>query len=163
MQCFPCLHFAHSCIKHRPPTLALWKQIHAGFLSAFHPRGGKMRLYGLLGGGKYISVQSMWQTRGVRGHAPLGNFVFWPFSRCNLVESGTSLYTSIIHHLLCHYKGLNRFTCKIEYPRGASQSQGGGGGEANDPPHPSERNPNMLHETTYTSIRVQFWWQHRIA
>ena len=28
-------------------------------------------------GGKYVSVQSMWQTRGVRGHAPPGNFVFF--------------------------------------------------------------------------------------
>ena len=61
-----------------------------GFLSAFCPRGGgKMRLYGLLGGQVCIRVQSMWQTRGVQGHAPLGNFDFGPFIRCNLVESGT--------------------------------------------------------------------------
>ena len=36
-----------------------------------------------------IHVQSMWQSRGVRGHAPLGNFDFGPFIRHNLVESGT--------------------------------------------------------------------------
>ena len=48
-----------------------------------------MRLYGLLGGQVCIRVQSMWQTRGVQGHAPLGNFDFGPFIRCNLVESGT--------------------------------------------------------------------------
>ena len=33
-----------------------------------------MRLYGLLGGQIRICVQSMGQTRGVRGHAPLGKF-----------------------------------------------------------------------------------------
>ena len=49
----------------------------------------QMRLYGLLGGQVYIRVQSTWQTRGVRGHAPLGNFNFWPFIRRNLVKSGT--------------------------------------------------------------------------
>ena len=44
-----------------------------------------MRLYELLG----IHVQSMWQTRGSRpGHAPLENFDFGPFIRCNFVESG---------------------------------------------------------------------------
>ena len=52
--------------------------------------GGKMRLHGLLGEQVCICVQSMWQTRGVRGHAPLGNFDFGPFIRCNLVESGTA-------------------------------------------------------------------------
>ena len=61
-----------------------------GFLSAFWPRGrGKMRLYGLLGRQVCIHVQSMWQTRGVWGHAPPGNFDFGSFIRCNLVESGT--------------------------------------------------------------------------
>ena len=47
----------------------------AEFLS---PRvgGGKMRL---LGGQICIHVQNMWQTRGVRGHAPLGNFDFLTF------------------------------------------------------------------------------------
>ena len=48
-----------------------------------------MRLYGLLGGQVRIRMQSMWQTRGVRGHAPLGNFDYGPFIRRNLVESGT--------------------------------------------------------------------------
>ena len=58
-----------------------------------------MRLYGLLGGGQVrICVQSMGQTRGSGGMLPWGNFVFRPFIRRNLVESGTF---SIIHHLLC--------------------------------------------------------------
>ena len=48
-----------------------------------------MRLYGLLGGQVRICVQSMWQSRGVRGHAPPGNFDFGPFIRHDLVESGT--------------------------------------------------------------------------
>ena len=48
-----------------------------------------MRLYGLVGGQVYIHVQSMWQTRGVWGHAPPRNFDFVPFVRRNLVESGT--------------------------------------------------------------------------
>ena len=50
-----------------------------------------MRLYGLLGGQVHvcIHVQSMWQTRWVRGHAPQGNFDFGPFIRRNLVKSGT--------------------------------------------------------------------------
>ena len=38
-----------------------------------------MRLYGLLGGQIYICVQSMWQTKGVQGHAPPGNFDFGLF------------------------------------------------------------------------------------
>ena len=49
--------------------------------SAFFPRRGRgggrgqnVRLYELLGGQVYIRVQSMWQTRGVQGHAPPGNF-----------------------------------------------------------------------------------------
>ena len=42
----------------------------SGFLSAFCPRGDKMRLYGLLEGQVYIRVQSMWQTRGFRGILP---------------------------------------------------------------------------------------------
>ena len=45
-----------------------------------------MRLYG---GQVCICVQSMWQTRGVRGYAPLGNFDFGPFIRHNLMELGT--------------------------------------------------------------------------
>ena len=48
-----------------------------------------MRLYRLLGGQVCIYVQSMWQTRGVWGHAPPGNFDFGPFIGCNLVESRT--------------------------------------------------------------------------
>ena len=39
-----------------------------------------MRLYGLLRGQVRICVQSMWQTRGVQGYAPPGNFDFGPFA-----------------------------------------------------------------------------------
>ena len=45
-----------------------------------------MRLYGLLGGQVRICVQSMWQSKGVWGHAPPEKF---DFIRHNLVESGT--------------------------------------------------------------------------
>ena len=48
-----------------------------------------MDLIGGGGGQVCIHVQSMWQTRGVRGHAPPGNFDFGPFIRHNLVKSGT--------------------------------------------------------------------------
>ena len=42
------------------------------------------------GGGQVcIHVQSMRQTRGVRGHTLLRNFDFGPFIRHNLVKSGT--------------------------------------------------------------------------
>ena len=41
------------------------------------------------GGQVCIYVQSMWQTRGVWGHALPGNFDFGSFIRHNLVESGT--------------------------------------------------------------------------
>ena len=51
-----------------------------GFLSAICSRWG---------GQVCIHVQSMWLTKGVRGHALLGNFDFGPFIRRNLVESGT--------------------------------------------------------------------------
>ena len=41
------------------------------------------------GASTYLCVQSVRQARGVRRHAPLGNFDFGPFIRCNLVESAT--------------------------------------------------------------------------
>ena len=62
-----------------------------------------MRLYGLLEGQVCICVQSMWQTRGVRGHTPPGNVDFGPFVRCYLVKSGT-IFTQTIH-------------CASAYPR----------------------------------------------
>ena len=34
-----------------------------------------MRLYGLLEGQAHICVQSIWQTRGILGHAPPGKFL----------------------------------------------------------------------------------------
>ena len=47
-------------------------------------------------GTSIICVQSMCQTRGVRGHAPPRNFDFGPFIRHNLVESGTVFAQSFI-------------------------------------------------------------------
>jgi len=43
-----------------------------------------------------IHVQSMWQTRGIRRHAPPGNFDFGPFIRRNMVESGTAFAQTFI-------------------------------------------------------------------
>ena len=67
------------------------------FFKLFAQGVGKMRLYGLLGGQICICLHSMWQSRGVQGHAPLENYDFRPF----LVESGT---VSAKHKLLllCH-------------------------------------------------------------
>ena len=48
-----------------------------------------MILYELLEGQVHISVQNMWQTRGVQGHAPPGNDFWIYFIRRTLVESGT--------------------------------------------------------------------------
>ena len=65
-------------------------QTQTGFLSAFCPgEGGQNEIVWIIGGASMHHVQSMWQNRGVWGHAPLGNFDFGPFIRCNLVESGT--------------------------------------------------------------------------
>ena len=59
-----------------------------------------MRLYRFLGGGGggqvCICVQSMWRTRRVRGHAPLGIFDVGPFIRHNLVESGTVFAQTLV-------------------------------------------------------------------
>ena len=58
------------------------------FSFSFLPKGGRQnKMCELLGRDKYVFV--MWQTRGVWGHALLGNFDFGPFNRCNLVESRT--------------------------------------------------------------------------
>ena len=57
-----------------------------------------MRLYGLLGGGGgqvRIHVQSTWQTRGVRGHAPPG---FWTFYQMQFGEIWDCFRTNIIYH-----------------------------------------------------------------
>ena len=58
---------------------------------SFLPKVGQNEIVWIIGGSSQarICVQSMWQTRGVRGHASLGNFDFEPFIRRNLVESGT--------------------------------------------------------------------------
>ena len=50
-----------------------------------------MRLYELFGGGGQVRIRvpSMWQIKGVLGHAPPENFNFGPFIRHNLVEFGT--------------------------------------------------------------------------
>ena len=60
-----------------------------------------MILYGLLGGQVRIRVQNMWQTRGVRGHAPLGNFDFETFIR-QFGGIWDCFHTNIIYHVLCH-------------------------------------------------------------
>ena len=62
------------------------KTMQAGFLSAFCPTGGKMRLYGLLGGARMYPCAKHVANKG---HAGLGNFAF---IRHNLVESGTFLH-----------------------------------------------------------------------
>ena len=60
-----------------------------GFFQIFPQGGGKMILYGLLGG-KYVSAyRTCGKVGGIRGHAPLRKFDFGPFIRRNLVESGT--------------------------------------------------------------------------
>ena len=60
----------------------------------------------VLGGGGQvcIRVQGMWQTRGILGYAPPGNFDFGPFIGCNLVDLGqfSHKHTNISYHLLCH-------------------------------------------------------------
>ena len=48
-----------------------------------------MRWYGVKGVQDVIHVQSTWHPRGVRGHAPPGNFDILSSIRRNLVESGT--------------------------------------------------------------------------
>ena len=53
------------------------------------------------GGGKYVSVC---KACGKLGGVGLGACSPGKFCLFNLVESGTFFCTSIIHHLLCHYK-----------------------------------------------------------
>ena len=68
------------------------------------PKRGQNKIVWIIEGQVRICVQSMGQARGVQGHANPENFDFGP------------------------YKGLNWFTCKIEfsaYRGGASQSQEG--------------------------------------
>ena len=61
------------------------------------------------GGGQVhvrICVQNVWQTWGVQGHVPSGNF---DFIRRNLVESGT-VFAQTQFTIYCYessYKGLN--------------------------------------------------------
>ena len=47
-----------------------YKHTHQGLFQLFAQGGGKMRMYGLLGGQVCICVQSMWQTRGPGGMLP---------------------------------------------------------------------------------------------
>ena len=61
-----------------------------GFFQLFAQAGGggRMRLYGLLEGGKYVSMcKACGKLGGSEGMPPPGNF--GPLIRCNLVESGT--------------------------------------------------------------------------
>ena len=104
-----------------------------------------MRLYGLLEGQVRICVQSMWQTRGIQGHTLPGNFVFdllldaiWWNLVLFLHKHNSPFIVS-----LSFYKGLNRFTCKIEvsaYPRG----RGGGQAKAKGGGRQMQRNPARL-------------------
>ena len=63
----------------------------------FFPKGGggggeQNDTVWIIGGQVCIHVQNMWQSRGVRGHAPPRKFDFGPFIRRNLVESGIVLH-----------------------------------------------------------------------
>ena len=58
--------------------------------------------YGLLGGGKYVSVcKTCCKLGGPGGHAPPGNFDFGAFIRRNWWNLGL-FHTNIIYHVLCH-------------------------------------------------------------
>ena len=46
---------------------------------SFLPKGWQNEIVWINGRQVCIRVQSMWQIRGVWGHAPLGNFWFWTF------------------------------------------------------------------------------------
>ena len=60
-----------------------------GFFQLFAQRGGKMRLYGLLERGKYVSMCKACGKLGESGGMFPGKFDFGPFIRHNLVESET--------------------------------------------------------------------------
>ena len=74
----------------RPAKLVVLEQMNsvAGFLSAFCPRGSKMRLYGVLWLSTYLCAKHA-ANYGSLGRAPPGNFDFGPLIIRNLVESGT--------------------------------------------------------------------------
>ena len=70
----------HNKVRFLPETATnTMRALHRVFFSAFCPRRGKMRLYGLLGGQVRICVQSMGQTRGIWGNAPPRKFCFMTF------------------------------------------------------------------------------------
>ena len=103
------VHTLNTSISHVPSHDIMWTtRVSFSFLL----KGSKMRLYGLLGGQAHIRVQSMWQTRGVRGMLSRGDFDFGPFDRHNLVESGAVLHK----HNSPVIVSLNWFTCEIEFP-----------------------------------------------
>ena len=80
--------FATSCISQHQTNKQKKTTNRVSF--SFLPKGGsKMKLYGLFGRQVCIHVQSMWQTRGVWGHTPLGNFDFGSFIRRTLMKCGT--------------------------------------------------------------------------
>ena len=58
--------------------MCLWNtyEPYIGFLSAFYSKWDCIDYWGW--GQAHICVQSMWQTRGVQGHATPGNFDFGP-------------------------------------------------------------------------------------
>ena len=56
---------------------------------------------GIIGGASTYLCAKHVETRGVQGHAPLGNFDFGPFIRRNLVQSGT-VFLQIEFTIFCH-------------------------------------------------------------
>ena len=65
-----------------------------GFFQLFAQGGGsKMRLYGLLGGGGQVHIceQSMWENRGVQGHAVPESFPVENCLVCMCFDSERSL------------------------------------------------------------------------
>ena len=51
-----------------------WHHVTQGFFQLFI-QGGRNEIVWIIGGQVCICVQSMWQSRGVRGHAPPGNLI----------------------------------------------------------------------------------------
>jgi len=147
--------------KNVPHTILISRPFLATVLIAYQPqRGrGKMRLYGLLGGQVGTRVQSMWQTRGVWEHFPLGNFDFGPFIRA--IWWNLALFSH--KHNLPFIVSLNPlFTCKIAYAREASQSQGRQAKAKGVKPKPrGGKCPLLLKETLLYSM-ICFLILHKI-
>ena len=93
----------------------------SGFFSAFCPRrGGKMILYELLEGQVHISVQNMWQTRGVQGRAPPGND-FWIFYQTHFGGIWDCFCTNITYHVSI----IEAFILDLHVKQNSQHIQGG--------------------------------------